>query len=88
MDGFAGPASGKLGPFVGKCSLDFPTETEYIANIAYFGGALSIDLVSTYSAGKNHKIDLDLLRNDIKVFGFQVMSFYFSMPNMPALGNV
>lgn len=68
----AGAASGKLGPLTGDCTLAFPTEKDYVANIRHLGGALSIDLVADYTISSDTKIDLELLRNDFRIAGFQV----------------
>lgn len=43
-----------------------------MANIRHLGGALSIDLVVDYTISSDTKIDLDLLRNDFRIAGFQV----------------
>lgn len=55
-----------------KCTLDFPTEQDYIANICHLGGVREIDLVSDYRAKNDTRIDLNLVRNDFRLFGFKV----------------
>jgi hypothetical protein len=61
-----------MGPFVGKGTLDFPSDTDYISGISHFGGALTIDVVSTYQIATRGKINLKLLRNEFRLFGFKV----------------
>ena len=64
----------KLGPLTPEQTMEFYGDGGYTAGITLLKGFLQLNLVAKVAPGTNHKLNIDLLRNDVSIGGKKARS--------------